>query len=159
MTSSSTWAPLLLAAFIAGPGSLAWAAAPAHDHGHAPAAKAPAAGQRWATDAALREGMTGMRRALQPQLKAIHDGRLTPAQYAALAADVDRQVTHIVTHCKLPPDADAALHGILADVAQATQALQGKSRLSRRDGAVKLARALDDYGRTFDHPGWQPLHD
>ncbi|HYD75178.1 hypothetical protein [Ramlibacter sp.] len=139
-------------------GTPALAAGDAHDHGHASAAAKPLpAGKRWATDAALREGMTEIRHALEPQLGAIHDDKLAPEQYQAIAAKTEQQVAHIVANCKLPPDADAALHGIIADIGEATEAMSGKSRAKPRDGAVKLLGALDAYGRTFDHPGWKKL--
>ncbi|MEW6098304.1 MAG: hypothetical protein AB1666_03865 [Pseudomonadota bacterium] len=63
-----------------------------------------------------------------------------------------------MSNCKLPPEADAALHGILAQIAQGTDAMAGKSKTKPRDGALKVVAALDEYGRTFDHPGWKKLH-
>ncbi len=139
-------------------GTPALAAGDAHDHGHASAAAKPLpAGQRWATDAPLRQGMTEIRHALEPQLGAIHKNKLTPEQYQAIAAKTEQQVAHIVANCKLSPDADAALHVIIGQIGEATEAMAGKSKAQPRDGAVKLLGALNDYGRTFDHPGWKKL--
>lgn len=132
-------------------------AAGSHDHHGAGPAPKLAHGQRWTTDAPLRESMSHMRAALQAKLPAIHQGKLPPEQYKALAAEVETQVASIVKNCKLPPDADAALHGILGDVAQAQQAMAGGSAREAQDGAVKLVAALSRYGREFDHPGWKPL--
>ncbi|WBY00353.1 hypothetical protein PE066_12810 [Ramlibacter tataouinensis] len=136
----------------------ALAAGEAHDHGHASAADKPLpAGKRWATDAALRQGMTEIRHALEPQLGAIHDNKLAPEQYQAIAAKAEQQVAYIVANCKLPPDADAALHLIIGQIGEANEAMAGKSKARPRDGAVKLLNALNEYGRTFDHPGWKKL--
>lgn len=129
-----------------------------HGHGHATAAKPLPPGKRWATDAPLRESMVQIRVALEPRLKAIHDNKLPAADYQALADTAEKQVANIVANCKLPPDADAALHGILAQIGEGTEAMAGKSKLRPRDGAIRLVQALDAYGRTFDHPGWKRLH-
>lgn len=164
MTTST--APRLIAALLMALGTLApgaWAAAAAHDHAAAshqgPAATphAAPAHKRWTTDAPLRDGITAIRAALEPQLKDARQGKLAPAQYQALAQQTEAQVGHIVANCKLPEDADAALHGILAQIGEGTDAMAGKSRLSPREGVMKVAAALDTYGRRFDHPGWKPL--
>ncbi|MFZ5543243.1 MAG: hypothetical protein ACOZJZ_06780 [Pseudomonadota bacterium] len=152
--------PALLLAAAAAMSANAWAAGTTHDHGpaHATAAKPLPAGQRWATDAPLREGMGRIRAALEPQLKAVHHDKLGAEEYKALAAQTEQQVAHIVANCKLAPEADAALHGILAQIGEATEAMAGKSKAKPRDGAVKLVAALEEYGRSFDHPGWKKLH-
>ena len=136
----------------------AFAASDAHEHGHSSTVAKPPAGQRWATDATLREGMSAIRQSLEPKLEAIERDKLTPAAYQAIADVTQQQVARIVANCKLDPQADAALHGILAQMGDATDAMSGKAaRTKPREGAVKLARALDEYGRTFDHPGWKRL--
>jgi hypothetical protein len=151
----------LLAACIigsAGLGTTALAATSAHSHGHAAAPKLLPAGQRWATDAPLREGMGKIRSALDARLQAVHDNKLGSEQYRALAQLTQQQVGYIVSNCKLQPEADAALHGIIAKLGEGADAMAGKSRHKPREGAVLLAEALDEYGKTFDHPGWKPLH-
>jgi hypothetical protein len=150
---------LLAALFIGAAGltSPAMAAGTAHDHGHT-AAKPLPAGQRWATDAPLREGMGKIRGALEARLEAVHENKLDSAQYKSLAEVTEQQLAYIVSNCKLKPDADAALHGIIAKMGEASDAMGGKSKAKPREGAVLLAQALDEYGKTFDHPGWKPLH-
>lgn len=155
---------LAVALSVAGVAALSLASSPAlaatdaHGHGHAEAAAKPLpAGQRWTTDAPLRQGMTEIRHALEPHLAAIHDNKLSPEQYQAIAAKTEQQVAYIVANCKLPADADAALHGIIGQMGEGTEAMAGKSKAKPRDGAVKLLGALNEYGRTFDHPGWKKL--
>lgn len=133
-------------------------AATGHEHGHAAAAKPLPAGKRWASDATLRSGMTNIRGAFAPKLAAIHDDELPADNYKALAEATEKEVAGIVANCKLAPDADAALHGILAQIGEGTDAMAGRSKLAPRDGAVKVVEALDRYGRTFNHPGWKRLH-
>ncbi len=146
-----------LAAASAG-GTAALAAAAAHDHAHAPADQLLPAGQRWATDATLRQGMAAIRSAYAQKLPSIHADRLSAADYRQLAETTGQEVATIVANCKLPPDADAALHGILAQVGEGMDAMAGQSAATPRDGALKVVAALDRYGRSFDHPGWKPLH-
>jgi hypothetical protein len=139
-------------------GTIAQAAEAAHDHGHAPAAKPLPPGQRWATDETLRQGMTAIRAAFEPKLAAIHANRLGPADYQALADATGKEIANIVANCKLPPDAGAALHGIIAEMGEGMDAMAGKSAMKPREGAVKVVAALDRYGRSFDHRGWKRLH-
>lgn len=127
-----------------------------HDHGHA-TDKPLAPGKRWQTDAPLCEGMTHIRQIFEPKQKAVHKNKLTPDQYKELATRTEAEIGHIVANCKLAPDADAALHGILAQIGEGTAAMAGKSKLNPREGAIKVVAALDEYGRTFEHSGWKRL--
>jgi hypothetical protein len=64
----------------------------------------------------------------------------------------------MVSNCKLPQNADAMLHLVLADIIAGSDAMQGKLPGTKaRDGAVKIVHALDSYGKYFDHPGWSGL--
>lgn len=156
-----TMTPRRLAALIAAAGTLGLSAqAPAAEHAHEHAqatAKPLPPGKRWPTDAPLREGMTKIRAAIEPQLKAVHAGQLPAERYKAIAGQAESQVAYIVGHCKLQPEADAALHGILAQLNEGIEAMSGKPGLPPSDGAARLVAALNDYGQTFDHPGWKPL--
>ena len=151
----------LLTALLIGLGAIggaARAAGTAHDHGHMAPAKPLPAGQRWATDAPLREGMSTIRRALEPTLRAVHEDKLGNDQYAGLAEVTEKQIAYIVANCKLAPDADAALHVVIAKMSEGAEAMACKSGMKPHDGALLLAQALDDYGRSFNHPGWKRLH-
>jgi hypothetical protein len=135
-------------------------AADAHSHGHgaAPQKLTLDHGKKWTTDAPLRTGMQKIRDALAPQLDAIHTGKLPAAQYAALAAAIDAEIAGIVQNCKLPPEADANLHLVIAQMMEGTEAMQGKNPKAKpQTGAVKVVQALDSYAKYFDHPGWKGL--
>ena len=128
----------------------------AHEHeGHGSAAPTLNNGQKWSTDASLRQGMASIKDALLPQLPAIRANTLKAAQYQALAQQTHTQIGFMVTNCKLAPEADAQLHLIIADLGAAAEAMAGNDKkLSRQAGAMKLQHALETYGEFFDHPGW-----
>jgi hypothetical protein len=138
-------------------GSLA-ADAHKHEHGAAPAKLELNNGKKWATDAPLRQGMESIRKLMDASLHAIHEGKLSAAQYGALAKQVDAEVGGIVANCKLDPKADAQLHLVIAEIGEGVEAMEGKAKkVKRQTGAVKVIGALDKYGTHFEHPGWQPL--
>lgn len=134
------------------------AAQAAHQHEESVAAHALRlnAGQKWATDEPLRQGMTRIRDALEPRLGAAQSGRLSAAQYAALGKEIEGQIAYIVQNCKLEPQADQVLHVILAELTQGNDALLGKSKSVKRSaGVAQVVRSLENYGKYFDHPGWR----
>lgn len=159
-TSTKMRAALRAAAMVLalGAGTPALAQA-SHDHGSADrSALKLDNGKRWSTDAPLRQGMTAIRSSMAKNLDAAHAGRLTDAQYRAVAKDVHGQVAFIVKNCKLPPAADAVLHVLVADLMAGAEAMEGKVKgTAPRAGFVKVVQALDEYGKHFDHPGWQGL--
>lgn len=109
-------------------------------------------GQKWPTDEALRRGMGEMRTAMETSLGRIHAGQFTSADYLALADRLQQQVDYVTANCKLPEEADAQLHIILAAILEGIDAMkEGEDRLP---GALKTATALEAYGKHFDHPDW-----
>ncbi len=114
-------------------------------------------GQKWQTDATLRSGMANIRAAFDADHPAIHAGKQTDVQYAALATRIDQQVNSIVASCQLPADADANLHFVVADLLQGASLMRGEDTArSRHDGAALVHGALESYGRYFDDPAWKP---
>lgn len=149
---------LALAAALALPG--AYAATPAHGHeGHAapPAKLTLDHGKKWETDAPLRSAMNEIRGLVATKVDAIHRGSVTPAEYKALGVAVEQQVAAIIAQCKLPPEADAMLHLIVADLVAGADVMQGKAKGSPASGAHKVVVAANNYGHYFDHPGWKPI--
>lgn len=129
-----------------------------HDHAAASAQLALNNGKKWATDDNLRKGMTGIRVALAADLPAIHDGKETAEQYRGLAKKVDEQIEFMVRSCKLDSKTDEMLHVVLNRIITGSHAMaKQKSDKGRRQGAEKIAHALEDYATYFDHPGWQGL--
>jgi hypothetical protein len=112
-------------------------------------------GQKWPTDAALRQGMVNIRNTLTPSLPAIHENKLDAKGYDQLADKTNAEVAYIVKNCHLEKDADAMLHLVLTDIIAGVGAMAGKDKqLSRQAGASKVVHALESYGNYFNHPGW-----
>ena len=136
---------------------------PAHAQTHSHEATVPAKlsldqGRKWATDDALRTGMVKIRTLVEPRLGAAHAGKLSAAQYAALAGQVEAEVGDIVANCKLEPKADAVLHIVIGEIGAGTDAMAGKTaQLRPAQGLVRVAKAVNDYVGHFDHPGFKPI--
>ena len=144
---------LAFALAFAGPAA---AAGDAHEHGHG-AGEARLVldhGRKWQTDAPLRQGMENIRAAVARDVKAIHADKATPKQYEALADKVSGEVAYIVQNCKLPEDADAQLHLVIAELLAGADAMKADHR---REGVERVVNALNRYGEFFNHPGWRKL--
>lgn len=126
-----------------------------HDHGHE-GGEAAAAGhvvatpaQRWTTDAPLRAGMRDIRNVVEA-LGHYEHGHIGEDQAVLLARQVQGHIGGIVANCRLEPEADAALHVVLAGLAQGANALANDPA---DPGAIQSMRqALADYARLFDDP-------
>ena len=140
-----------------GPAVPAFAADEHHHAAGEPAKLTLNAGKKWATDAPLRKNMTEIRAALAAKHAGIHKGTLTPGDYKALGTLVEARVASIVAECKLDPAADANLHLIVGELVASADAMQGKAQATPSAGAAQAVRAVNDYGRFFNHPGWKPL--
>lgn len=122
-----------------------------HDHHAAPAipdAATPAATPHsaWSTDAPLREGMARIE-AARRTARAGDEGTTT-----ALAATIDAAIAHMIANCRLEPDADAALHPILGELANAASTL--RSRAGDEVALSTIDASLAAYASRFDHPGF-----
>lgn len=125
----------------------------AHDHAqHAPdAAATPAPAQRWATDAPLRKGMADIRGAVQA-LGHYEMGHMGPEQALQQVATIEQSIGYLIANCKLDPQADAALHGIIGQLGQGIAAL--KADPQDLAAIATLRSALQEYPRLFDDPDW-----
>lgn len=129
-------------------------AAESHDaHRHAPpaASAAPVQSGKMPGNAALRDGMTNVRSVMTANLAK----RPGPSDYPRIAGLVEAEIDRITATCVLPADEDARLHLILARM------IDGVGRMRTSDkpqvGVALILGALDEYGRSFEHPGWQPF--
>lgn len=145
-------AMLLSIVFAAGPGMSA-VAAESHDHGLSATLRLDN-GKKWQTDAPLRQGMTGMHAAMAKSLAPIHKNKFSQKQYEALAAELQKQIDYVTAECKLPEEADQQLHIVLEQIIDAIAEMKTPKG---RDAAVRVAQALDLYGKHFDHAGWRML--
>lgn len=120
----------------------------AHDHAHGQhqssgESAVPAGG--WASDAPLRQGMQAILDAVMAAVRNEGEG-------PALAAELRAQISFLFANCRLEPEADAALHGVLAALLQSAQRLEAGA--SAGDEHDALHAALQRYGQKFQHPGW-----
>lgn len=113
--------------------------------------------KKWETDAALRQGMNGIRHALIASQTAIHQDRLSSAEYRKLAESVEKELGHIVKNCKLAPEADAALHDtVLLDLIRSSELMRTSNDKSiQRHNAMQILNSLRIYGEHFNHAGWE----
>ncbi|MDE2407814.1 MAG: DnrO protein [Xanthomonadaceae bacterium] len=132
-----------------------------HDHaahaGHSASKKTPAKApvkvpaQRWATDAPLRAGMRELREATE-LLNHYEMGHLDDTQRDNAVVQIDAAVKDMIANCKLKPDADAALHGLLVKfIAGANAARAGKFTKAE---LTPMQEALVQYPKQFQDPKW-----
>ena len=137
---------LLLAAGLAG----ALSPVAAHEHATAPvASKQQAPAQRFATDATLRTEMKGIRSAVDA-LAHYEMGHMGQDQAVEFATSIEGHVNTIVANCKLPPDADAALHAIIVPLVQNAAAL--KQNPTDLSAIAPMRSALARYDSQFADP-------
>jgi hypothetical protein len=129
------------------------ASALAQEHVHAaPVASTTAASvQRYATDTTLRQQMREIHGVVQALGHYEHDP-ITPELAARLSDQITGHVNTIIVNCKLPPQADEALHHIIGPLLQDASAL--KANPQRLDAIAGMRKALDQYAQQFDDPGF-----
>ena len=157
MNRQSLIAAALAAVLAVAPAPFALAQTHAHGHGDAKAALVLDHGKRWPTDAPLRLHMSELRATMAGSLERIESGTLAQSDYAKLGATVEQKVGSIVNDCKLPPEADAQLHLIVADLIAGADIMQGRAAGEPAAGAHKVLTALNAYAQYFDDAGFKPL--
>lgn len=124
----------------------------AHHAGHDASLQVPA--QRWATDAPLRAGMRNLREATET-LNHYEMGHLDDVQRDNAVAKIDAAIQDMVAHCKLKPEADAALHGLLVRFISGANAARAGT-FSKAELAP-MQEALRQYPRMFDDHDWSEV--
>lgn len=128
-----------------------------HDHPVAgPAATAPPA-HPWPADATLSANMARIHDTLD-RLRHYEMGHMDATLARDQADVIAESASEIFTKCKLPPERDAVLHGMLVPLLAATQ----KFKTDPADAAqiAAMREAVAAYPRYFEAPGWQasPAH-
>lgn len=120
-----------------------------HDAGTATAAAVPV--HRWTPDAPLREGMRRVHGAVE-ELHHYELGHMSAPMAMDRAAVIEDAVAYMFANCKLAPEPDAALHGILVPLLTATQAL--KADPANLAAVAGMRAAIAPYPHYFDDPDW-----
>lgn len=124
-----------------------------HEHGSMEGVKLELNdGQKWATDAPLRQGMDVLHKEIVPLYKAHKDKSLKAEDAKAYAGTIRTQIDFFFNNCNLEPKADAILHIILADLLKAAAVLE-KDPLSE-EGIPAAVHALHAYESHFEHPNF-----
>ncbi len=106
----------------------------------------------WASDAPLREGMRRMHRAVDA-LGHAERGHLDATQTTAAAQQVQDAANYMITNCKLAPEPDAALHGVLATLMTGAATIKGDPANTTPVASMRDAVAL--YPRMFEDATWK----
>lgn len=131
----------------------AWAGESHRHHDHAPATVgAPAPAEKWATDQPLRSGMARIRQAALQALPAGRPQPISDDQASVLSRDIQAATAYMIDNCTLAPQADAALHGVLAELLQGAEALPRAAE--REQAGARILAALARYPELFDDPHW-----
>lgn len=118
------------------------------------------AGQKWQTDAPLRQAMGEIGQAVNSSLDAIHNNQLDATGYENIAEEVNQQVAYMVENCQLEPEADAQLHIVIARLMDSAQVMEKQNDLQvKNEAAVKLVGALNSYADYFEDASFvKPVH-
>lgn len=133
--------------------AIAAQASPQHSHDSQAvhAAKAATPAQRWTPDAPLREGMRRAHAAVD-ELRHYEMGHMSAPMAVDRATTVEQAVSFMFARCKLAPEPDAALHGILVPLLGAAQAL--KQNPQNLKAVTDMREAIAHYPQYFNDPGW-----
>ncbi|WP_085300545.1 hypothetical protein [Cognaticolwellia mytili] len=112
-------------------------------------------GKKWSIDESLHKGMSNIRQMLMLNLDDIHYDKFSKQQFLMLANKVDQQLSYLFEHCKLPAQADAQLHLLLAKIMKGSGLMKGSE--NPKYGAILLIQALQDYPVYFDDINWQKI--
>jgi len=140
---------VLLGVLAVAPG----AARAQHDHAaHAHVTRpVPPPTQRWAADAVLRDGMGRIHAALE-ELRHYEMGHMDTTMALDRVGLIEQAATGIFARCKLAPEQDAVLHGMLVPLLGAAQKLRADPGDMAQVQAMR--RAVADYPRYFEDKDW-----
>lgn len=131
-------------------------AGPAHaQHDHAAHAHVtrpvPPPAQRWQADATLREDMGRIHTALE-ELRHYEMGHMDATMALDRVGLIEQAAADIFAKCKLTPEKDAVLHGMLLPLLGAAQKFKANPQDMAQVAAMR--QAVADYPRYFDASGW-----
>lgn len=152
----------LISGFLLLAGSAgALAQTPISDHQHDDAHAEDATlnldhGEKWKTDAPLRQGMENINAAVMDAVPAYHQETLTKADSEKLATEISTQVNYLIENCELEPGADATLHVLIGELLTAANKVSVNPMSEQ--GMPGLVKAMQQYQDYFEHPGLKSIH-
>lgn len=113
-------------------------------------------GEKWKTDEVVKLGMNNIRLAIADSQDDIVKGRLSAQDYQRIANVIDKNTTEIIKNCKLPKDVDSAFHAVvIVDLLDGVTFMRtSKNIQAQRVGALGVLQTLRNYGKYFEHTGW-----
>lgn len=120
-------------------------------HDHAAHAHVAAPAQRWTADADLRDGMGRIHAALD-ELRHYEMGHMDATMALDRVGLIEQAAADIFAKCKLAPEQDAVMHGMLVPLLAAVQRFKADPQDLAQVAAMR--KAVADYPRYFDDPGW-----
>ena len=110
--------------------------------------------KKFIADEALKERMNSILSAMQ-KLNKTGSASEQKKKVVTTGGRVESVVQDIFKSCKLAPDADAAIHPILAEILEGAHLLKNGIE---KDGHERIHKALLKYGDNFEHSGWNHSH-
>ena len=131
--------------------ALAHAAEPVQKSTEPRAASTLNQGQKWETDAAVREGMNNIRNAMAAHQDRMVKEQLSVQDYHQLAATIERNVATLMANRKISKEADKAFHLIvMIDLTHSVELMRAAPKVQlQRAGALGLVQTLRNYGEYF----------
>jgi len=112
-------------------------------------------GEKWQIDETLRLAMTNVRDTIANAQQAIMQNTITAAEYNVLAAQINQQISTIVSQSQLTREASENFYAILLDMVDGSDMMRRAGL--QREGALKVIAALQRYPEYFDHRNWVGL--
>ena len=145
---------VLLAAALTSPAAFSLADA-TQDKAASPTAEHP---QRWPASKNLRGTMTEVAGVLRSARAAMPDNQPTAAQLEAIADRLESLIAGISVGDTTSKRAQKALALIIGEFGDSVDLMRNASHLAaRRLGYLMAVRTANNYGKEFDHAGWELL--
>jgi hypothetical protein len=125
-----------------------------HSHGDSSNVSEVKPDKKFIADEALKERMNSILSAMQ-KLSKTGSASEKKKKVVTTGSRVESVVQDIFKSCKLAPDADGAIHPILAEILEGAYLLK---KGDEKNGHEKIHKALLKYGDNFEHPGWNHNH-
>lgn len=110
-------------------------------------------GKKWPIDDSLHTGMTDIKALMMTNLSDIHQDNFTKQQYGMLAKTLQTHLNYLFENCALPTAADAQLHILLSGIMRGLAQMNTGSE--KRQGAIQVIQALQNYPKYFNDPHWE----